>query len=69
MSRYLPDLTKEELKALHGFLNGRSKVTEKEVDDFMRSSYSSDGMFESCVAHVTQKDLIIKRPIGWADED
>jgi hypothetical protein len=69
MSRYLPDLTKAELLAIHGFLKGRARVTEEEVDNFMRESYEKFGLFENCIAHVTQKDLIIKRPIGWANED
>ena len=69
MSRYLPDLTKAELKALHSFLKGRARVTEKEVDDFMREMYAKFGLFESCVAHITQKDLIIKRPIGWSTKE
>ena len=66
MSRYLPDLTVAELKALHSFLMGRKTLTEEEVDRFMRDKYAKFGLFENCVAHVTQKDLIIKRPIGWS---
>ena len=69
MSRYLPDLTEAELKALHSFLKGRARVTEEEVDNFMRVHHKKFGLFENCIAHVTQKDLIIKRPIGWNDED
>ena len=67
--RYLPDLTKAELKALHGFLNGRKSVTEVQVDNFMRESYKKFGLFENCVAHVTNKDLVIKRPIGWSTKE
>lgn len=69
MSKYLPDLTEAELKALHSFLKGRARVTEKEVDDFMREKYAKFGLFESCVAHITQKDLVIKRPIGWSTKE
>ena len=67
--RYLPDLTKAELKALHGFLNGRKSVTEVDVDNFMRESYKKFGLFENCVAHITNKDLVIKRPIGWSTKE
>lgn len=69
MSRYLPDLTLPELRALQTFFDGKGKVTEEEVDNFMRVQYEEAGLFENCIAHVTQKDLIIKRPIGWANEN
>jgi hypothetical protein len=65
MSRYLPDLTNAELRALQKFLLGRKSVTELEVDEFMRDHYLKFNLFENCIAHVTQKDLVIKRPIGY----
>ena len=67
--RYLPDLSKAELKALHSFLKGRESIIEGEVDDFMRDMYKKFGLFENCIAHITQKDLVIKRPIGWAKKE
>jgi hypothetical protein len=69
MSRYLPDLTKAELLAIHGFLKGREIPTEEELDEFMRDSYKKYKLFENCVAHVTRTEFSIKRPIGWANED
>ena len=67
--RYLPDLTKAELKALHGFLHGRKSVTEVEIDKFMREHYKKFGLFEMCECRITRQDLIIKRPIGWNDKE
>jgi len=67
--RYLPDLTEAELKAVSNFLKGKLYVTEVEVDEFMRVQYKKFGLFENCIAHITNKDLVIKRPIGWKNED
>ena len=66
--KYLPDLTKAEMKQLHSYLKGKKSVTEVEIDEFMRESYKEFGLFENCIAHITNKDLIIKRPIGWAKD-
>ena len=64
MSRYLPDLTDAELKALLGFMRGKVYINEEDVDTFMREHYTKFGLFEGCVCHITQKSLVIKRPIG-----
>ena len=66
--KYLPDITEAELKALHNYLKGKKLVTEVQIDEFMREQYRKFGLFENCIAHITNKDLIIKRPIGWAKD-
>ena len=67
--KYFPDLTKAEHKAIADFLRGQKYVTEVQIDNFMRESYKKFGLFENCVAHVTNKDLVIKRPIGWSTKE
>ena len=64
MSRYMPDLTEAELKALLGFLKGKIYINEEDVDKFMGEHYTRFGLFEGCISHITQKSLVIKRPIG-----
>ena len=67
--RYLPDLTEDELKAVHDFMKGKKYITEVEIDEFMRVQHKKFGLFEMCEARITKSDLIIKRPIGWNNED
>ena len=65
--RYLPDLTREENMLIADFLKGKQYVTEVDIDNFMRAEHKESGLFEMCDCRITNKVLIIKRPIGWSE--
>lgn len=67
--QYLQGLTREEGLLIASFLDkearGDKTVTEVEIDEFMRVQNKKFGLFEMCDCRITNKTLIIKRPIGW----
>ena len=61
----LKRLTKDEMRAIAGFLKGKTTVDFNQVDEFMETQNKKHGIFENCVANVCQKNFTISRPIGW----